>query len=262
MSQDPSQEQQTPRDATERAERTRPVVPPLPPTGAKPGSRRPSTARPGYRPPETAASPPPAAYPVQPYPPAPPPRRRRQPRPVSPSESGLYLPWWSLVIMVAVVGMVAFGLLFAFTALSQPQTPGDQAPRVQVITSQPTLSQDFAAESGAPAQPQYWPTPIPQALPTATVPLPTPIPRPSLPPGQFDIGASVQVVGVDVNGLNVRTAPGYTGTRLFLAMEQEIFVIVGGPQNADDLEWWKIQDPDDPARTGWAARNFLMVVSQ
>jgi hypothetical protein len=167
-----------------------------------------------------------------------------------------------LVVMVGVVGVIAFGLLFAFTALSKPQTPGDQAPRVQVITAQPTLSQDFAAESSGGAQPQFWPTAIPQAQPSATVPLPTFAASPSLPPGQFDIGTAVQVVGVDVSGLNVRSAPGYAGSRLFLAMENDNFVIVGGPQNADDLEWWKIQDPDDPARTGWAARNYLMVVSQ
>jgi hypothetical protein len=260
MSQIPSQNQQPPDDATEQADRTRQVTPP--PIRTRPDSRqrRPSAERAGYRPPPETTIPP-AGYPVPPYQPAPPPRRR-QPRSTPPSESGLYLPWWSLVVMVGVVGLVAFGLLFAFTALSEPQTPGDQAPRVQVVTSQPTLSQDFAVESGAPGQPQFWPTAIPQAQPSATVPLPTFIPSPSLPPGQFDIGARVQVVGVDVNGLNVRSAPGYNGSRLFLALEDSIFVIVGGPQNADDLEWWKIQDPDDPSRTGWAARNYLMVVFQ
>jgi hypothetical protein len=173
----------------------------------------------------------------------------------------LYLPWWSLVIMVGVVGVVAFGLVLAFAELSQPQTPGDQLPRVQMITSQPTLSQDFAS-GGAPSQPQFWPTAIPQAMPSATVPLPTPIPSPSLPPGEFNIGVNVQVVGVGTSGLNVRSAPGYLGAPLFLGADQEVFAIVGGPQSVDDLEWWKIQDPDDPARTGWAARNYLMVVSQ
>lgn len=253
MSQIPSQESQSPGDTTEQAERTRRVTPPR---GQSSTQRRPSAPR--YRPPEGTAPPPPPAYPVG-TPPAVQPRRR-QPRSAPPSESGLYLPWWSLVIMVGVVGVLAFGLLLAFTELAAPQTPGDQAPRVQVITSQPTLSQDFSG--GAPAQPQFWPTAIPQAQPTATVPLPTPIPSPSLPPGQFDIGAQVQVVGVDTNGLNVRAAPGYSGSLLFLGIENEIFVIVGGPQSADDLEWWKIQDPDDPDRTGWAARNYLMAISQ
>ncbi len=263
MSQIPPPEQQSPSDATERADHPRRVAPPPPPTQVRPDShqRRPSTGRAGYRPPpEAMAPPPPAAYPAQPYQPAPP-RRRQPPRSTPPSESGLYLPWWSLVVMVGVVGLIAFGLLFAFTALSEPQTPGDQVPRVQVLTAQPTLSQDFAADGGG-SQPECWPTAIPQAQPSATVPLPTFVASPSLPPGQFDIGTAIEVVGVDVNGLNVRSAPGYSGSRLFLAMEHDTFVIVGGPQSADDLEWWKIQDPDDPARTGWAARNYLMVVSQ
>jgi hypothetical protein len=264
MSQIPPQDQQPSADATERADHTRRVAPPPPPTQVRPDSRqrRPSTGRAGYRPPpEPAAPPPSAAYPVQPYQPAAS-RRRRPPRSTPPSESGLYLPWWSLVVMVVVVGVIAFGLLFAFTVISEPTTPGDQAPRVQVITAQPTLSQDFAAENSGADQQQFWPTAIPQAQPSATVALPTFAASPSLPPGKFDIGTTVQVVGVDVNGLNVRSAPGYSGSRLFLALENDTFVVVGGPQTADGLEWWKIQDPDDSARVGWAARNYLMGVSQ
>ncbi len=67
--------------------------------------------------------------------------------------------------MVGVVGVVAFGLLLRVyrTELSR-RRPGDQAPRVQMVTSQPTLSQDFAADSGG-SQPQFWPTAIPQAQP-------------------------------------------------------------------------------------------------
>jgi hypothetical protein len=164
--------------------------------------------------------------------------------------------------MVGMVGLVAFGLMFAFSILAEPQTPGDQPPRVQVVTSQPTLSQDFAANN-APAnqQSQFWPTPIPQAQPTATMSLPTPRASQTLPPGQFQIGTMVQVVGVETSGLNVRSSPGLTGDLLFLAAENEVFALVGGPQNANELEWWKIEDPDDPERAGWAARNFLMATS-
>jgi hypothetical protein len=169
------------------------------------------------------------------------------------------------VIMVVMVGGVAFGLLYAVAELSQPQTPGNQAPRVEVYTSPPTLSQDFAPGEGAAGAPQPGfgsnPTQIPQAFPTSTVPLPTPVPSPSLPPGEFVIGAQVQVVGVGGSGLNVRITPGYTGTPRFLAFDEEVFVLVDGPQDADGLEWWRIEDPNDPSRFGWAARNYLMVVS-
>ncbi len=166
------------------------------------------------------------------------------------------------MLLVGTVGVVAFGLMLVFSILAEPQTPGDQAPRVQMVTSQPTLSQDFAADNAPAGKSQFWPTPIPQAQPSATVALPTPRPSPSLPPGQFQIGAMVQVVGVETSGLNVRSTPGLTGDALFLAAENEVFAIVGGPQTANDMEWWKIEDPDDPERTGWAARNFLTAASQ
>ncbi|MBN1564519.1 MAG: SH3 domain-containing protein, partial [Anaerolineae bacterium] len=195
--------------------------------------------------------------------PVPQPRRARrpaQPPPTPPSASGLYLPWWSLVLLVLIVGGVAVGLTFVFAALSEPQTPGDQPPRIQIITSQPTLSQDFGVGADTnQSQDNFWPTSIPQAQPTATVPLPTPVPSPSLPPGNFVIGARVVVVGVENSGLNVRSAPGLVGSQLFLAGDGEVFAIVDGPQSADNLEWWKIEDPNDPSRAGWAARNYLTV---
>ncbi len=190
-------------------------------------------------------------------------------RPVTRREarsSGLYLPWWSLVIMVAVVGAITLVLVLAFSALAEPKTPGDQVPRVQVITPQPTLSQDFLGGAG-PQQTDsqsLWPTPIRPAQPTPTIALPTPIPSPSLPPGNITIGVLVKVVGVGVTGLNIRSAPGTgdTSTPRFVAQEESIFVVVEGPQTADGLEWWRLEDPDDPQRYGWAARNYLEVISE
>lgn len=271
MSDIPSQEPQaTPGDETERVASTRPVLQPPParkPAAPPPDQRaaRPqaSSARARQRRRASTAArnqPAPQQYAAQ----EPPPRRapRRAP---PPSESGLYLPWWSLVIMVVVVGVAAFGLLFAFTELSRPQTPGDQLPRVLVVTSPPTLSQDFAAGDGQSPpdqQSDFWPTAIPQVQPSATVPLPTPVSSPTLPPGNFSIGVRVRVVGVDVNGLNVRSSPGISGTPRFLAREGDEFVIVDGPQNSDGYEWWRLEDPEDSVRFGWAARNFLTVVSQ
>jgi hypothetical protein len=241
---------------TERAEHTRRVAPPVPqPPRPVPGQQRPANTVP-------RRTYPPAQPPV--YPPAQPPYapvRAPASRSRRVSESGLYLPWWSLVVMVVVVGFVAFGLLLTISTLNQPQALGNQTPRIQMITSQPTLSQDFA--SGGAAVPQnFFPTPIPQVYPTPTVPLPTPVPSPTIPPGNFMIGATVQVVGVESSGLNIRSAPGYEGKPQALAYDGEVFVLVDGPQTADGLEWWHIDDPDDPNRSGWAARNFLTGVAQ
>lgn len=270
MSDAPNQLPPAPGD-TERAASTRRVLQPppaRPPTPSEqessrpparrpqePGDQRASSSRRGYQPGITTPPPPYSAAVPQPYLP---PRRAARRRPVPASESPLYLPWWSLLVMVAVVGAAAFGLMFVFTQLSEPHVPGNQPPRVQLITAQPTLSEEFTAGG---AQPAFWPTPIPPLYPSPTVPLPTPIPSPTLPPGEFGIGTEVQVVGVGTSGLNIRSEPGLGGTPRFLAAEEDVFVIVDGPQTVDDLEWWRLEDPNDPGRYGWAARNYLMAVS-
>jgi hypothetical protein len=178
------------------------------------------------------------------------------------SDSGWYLPWWSLIVMIIIVGASALGFVYFIASFEQPQIPGNQTPSVREITSQPTLSQDFA--SGGQALPSYPtnPTSIPQALPSPTVALPTPAPSPSLPPGEFIVGTRIQVVGVGSDGLNVRSAPGLDGAVNFQAYDDEIFVIVDGPQNVDGREWWKLEDPEDSFRGGWAVRNFLTIAQE
>ncbi len=251
-----------PSDATQPTDATRATseAPPPAPRTAGRARQRAAARRKRRTAPVAAVTPPPAPQPVA-YPPPVAPVQRARRRATPPSESGLYLPWWSLVVMVGVVGALAFGILFAAMALVQPATLGDQTPQVRVVTAQPTLSQDFGDAGGQAAAPPgaAWPTPIPQLQATATVPLPTPAPSQTLPPGNFTIGVMVQVVGVDTSGLNVRAAPGFNGQPRFLAPEGDTFVIIDGPQNVDGLEWWRVEDPDDPNRVGWAARNYLMV---
>lgn len=238
-----------------------PQVPPAPQVPARKRSPDAAKRSPSAR--RTATPPPPQvlmpARAVQPERLAP----TRRSAPVAPKDSGLYLPWWSLVVMVGVVGVAAFALVWVFTEMSGPVTPGDQSPQVIEITALPTLGQEFtgAGQAAAPAG-GAWPTPIPQAQPTATVALPTPVPTQTLPPGEFVIGARVRVVGVEATKLNVRAAPGLSGDLVFMAEEGDLFAIVGGPQNADGYEWWKLQRIDDPSRVGWAVRNFLTGAAQ
>jgi hypothetical protein len=244
---------------TRRGEETQFVQPPQPRDRAR--TRQPMRQQPRQRDIRRAASAsPPVQLPPAQVPPPPAVHPARMSRPVRARDSGLYLPWWSLVIMVMVVGAAALGLVLLVGALGEPETPGDQLPRVQIVTDQPTLSQDFAAGGSAPGAASSgagFPTSIPQAAVTPTAPLPTPIPTPSLPPGEFTIGITVQVVGVESAGLNVRSSPGLEGTPRFLAYDEEFYVIIDGPQTADGLEWWRIEDPNDSDRAGWAARNYL-----
>lgn len=210
-------------------------------------------------PPAQRSSPKPRPHPAaeavpQPYPSA---AVRRPPRQAN---SGLYLPWWSLLIMIGTVAVIALGLLFILTELNTPEFLGNQTPTIQMVTSMPTLDPNFVYGVNTQLPNLNVATAIPQALPSPTVALPTPIPSPSLPPGEFTIGANVQVVGVEGSGLNVRESPG-TGLPRFLAYDGEIFVLVDGPQFVGEIEWWHIEDPNDSNRYGWAARNYLMAVT-
>ena len=165
-------------------------------------------------------------------------------------------------MLVVTVGAIAFALVIVLSQFSAPNTPGNQPALVRVVTSMPTLSQDFydaANRSAAPAV--ATPIGIPGAGPAAIPPLPTPVPSPSLPPGDFQIGATVRVVGVGLSGLNVRSEPGTGSTARFLAYDDDTFVLVDGPQNVNNLEWWRIEDPDDASRYGWAVRNYLEVAA-
>ena len=197
---------------------------------------------------------------TQPLPPEPqrPPRgarKRHEDRAYSPPQprrdkasSGFYLPWWSLVLMLAFVGCMALGALAVVTSLGGSVEPGGSTPLVIVITSTFTV--------GPPASP----TPIPQR-PTLTpsLPLPTIPSTLTLPPGNFAVGNTVQVVGVGPSGLNVRSGPGTDATVKFLAQDGQTYVITDGPQSASGDEWWLIQDTADSTRSGWASRRFLTV---
>lgn len=211
-------------------------------------------ARRGVTPPDAYALPGSQAAPV---------KRPTQRHPPPPSSSGLYFPWWSLVMLVGLVGLLALGVVLVVGQLTEPNVPGNQPARIQVVTAPPTLSQDFTGVGSSQVGPQQtlWPTAIPAVQPSPTSLLPTPVPSPSLPPGQVMIGVRVSVVGVETSGLNIRSAPGYTGSPRFLAGEGDQFVVVDGPQIIDELEWWRVEDPDDANRYGWAARNYLAVVS-
>jgi hypothetical protein len=59
----------------------------------------------------------------------------------------------------------------------------------------------------------------------------------------------------------MRAAPG-TGAEInFLAMDDEVFKVVGGPEVSDGYTWWQLEAPLDQNRSGWAAESYLMVFS-
>jgi uncharacterized protein YraI len=63
-------------------------------------------------------------------------------------------------------------------------------------------------------------------------------------------------------GLNLRAGPGTTYDRLDISQEGDIFIVVAGPVEADDIIWWRLRDENDPGREGWAASNYLTLYNE
>lgn len=89
-------------------------------------------------------------------------------------------------------------------------------------------------------------------------PAPTPSATlPAAPSETFIIGQLVIVAGTGGDGLRFRTQPGLSGTISFLAYENEVFRVEGGPQEQDGYVWWFLINPYDNSKSGWAAAVFL-----
>jgi len=115
------------------------------------------------------------------------------------------------------------------------------------------------------ATPQYNVTVIPAPTQTNTVTIPTGLPTPTpetpvvLPEGAIGINVYVKVTGTEGLGLRMRAAAGTGADINFMAMDDEVFKVVGGPEVSDGYTWWQLEAPLDENRSGWAAENYLTV---
>lgn len=207
--------------------------------------------------------PPPAAA----YGNPPPPRRRRRKTARERRNSGWYLPWWSLLIMLGIVGFFVTLLLLGLNMFGGQSEPGGEP--VVIIITEPT-------ETPFPTR-VFTSTPTPRPfLPSTTLPTATNIPdqgiitestlpvadglpteAPFVDQSVFRIGATVAVIA---DALNIREGAGTSFTPVTLAQNGSLWRIVNGPQPADDFIWWQLQNPEDPLQQGWAAEEFLEVV--
>lgn len=94
-------------------------------------------------------------------------------------------------------------------------------------------------------------TPVEAAGPTLTPTL-GPIPE-----GSFMIGQLVEVRGTEGDGLRVREAPGTDGRILFVGYENEVFIVQGGPVEADGHTWWHLVNPYNDEKSGWSVADYL-----
>lgn len=109
-----------------------------------------------------------------------------------------------------------------------------------------------------PAASMTVPIPTPTGFGDATVtPVPTNTPVPP-PPGVMAIGGWAQV---KTSGLTMRAEPSLTGAKITVLKNGTTARIVGGPQAANGVTWWKLDmSSSNPAWVGWCSGQYLAPV--
>jgi hypothetical protein len=72
----------------------------------------------------------------------------------------------------------------------------------------------------------------------------------------------VKIQGTGGSGLRIRNNPGTNSNVNFIANESEVFLVIGGPQEVDNILWWQLAAPYDDTRQGWAAAEYLEVIEE
>jgi hypothetical protein len=80
--------------------------------------------------------------------------------------------------------------------------------------------------------------------------------------GGIQIGQYVNISGTEGEGLRLREGPGMSYPVKFLGMDSEVFLVKDGPKEQDGFYWFLLVAPYDQNRTGWAASQFLTLVSK
>jgi hypothetical protein len=181
-------------------------------------------------------------------------KRKRDER----NQSALYLPAWSVGLMLLLVFGITGAIVMLVITLGGQSTPGGQ-PRIVIITAQPSdtpnAQQATATSPGIEALPSF------QGLqPTFGLEGPTLAPI-VLTPTPITIAIGETVI-VNSDSLNIRKDAGLNQTLLTTAVKGDRFKVLDGPKQADNLTWWHIQDTVDPTREGWAAADYLDVAVQ
>ncbi|MFO7743162.1 MAG: SH3 domain-containing protein [Anaerolineae bacterium] len=146
-------------------------------------------------------------------------------------------------IFALLAGVLLFALLAFWGLYLFRGTLGADSPTPTAVIWTVTPSPTSAAT----------PTPTPTETRAAEEPSDT-TPTPST---DIVIGGYVKVTGTGDYGLSLREGPGANYTRVDLATEGEVFIVVEGPQTAAGSPWWRIRDPENEERFWWAIGNYL-----
>ncbi|MCB9461655.1 MAG: hypothetical protein H6670_18525 [Anaerolineaceae bacterium] len=190
--------------------------------------------------------------------------RQRHARRAS-KRGSFYIPLWSIGVMVLGVVIVAVLAIAGIIAMGGSNATPASTPIIRIITSEANAN----TASGLQLTPA---TAVPGSrtiLSVEDTPEALTLNGPTLPavvitptPVGITVGATIAVRGVDDQQLNVRNVPGINDTSIqFRADEDEQFLVVEGPVQADGFTWWRIQDAVDTTRSGWAVSNYLGVIA-
>jgi hypothetical protein len=148
--------------------------------------------------------------------------------------------WLWVALPVGVLGLIAALWFLVIAPAGGPPPRATVTPQVTVTPIWPTVTPMGALATDVPE-----PTPEPTAGPTAEPTQPTAV----------GVGARVEVAGTAGQQLRVRQEPGLNTVTLKFVPDGTKFVVVGGPEQASGLTWWKV---DDQAGTvGWVAADYI-----
>ena len=155
---------------------------------------------------------------------------------------GDLLPSWLWVAVPFFIVVVVGGLWWGLFSPSQ-----------EPDASQPTVSaMSTATERAIPTRDRSTtPTTVVLIRSTAT---PTTKPTATV-PTTITKGYRVKVIGTEGAGLNLRSAPGVNKDLVKTVEDGAILMVLAGPLEEDDFEWWQLQD--ESGTVGWGAAGWL-----
>ncbi len=178
------------------------------------------------------------------------PARKAKPRPAGPLP-----PLWSVALTFVIALVMAGCLIGSLIALGGRSSIQADSRPVILVTSAPSPTSALEELLQPTATVDLPGTPAP--VPSQSIQLsgPTLAPTATATPTPIAISVGAQVIIISQGGINVRSTPGMDSAVNFTANNAEVFTVAAGPDVIDNLRWWQIQDPANPARSGWAAEN-------
>lgn len=146
---------------------------------------------------------------------------------------------WLWIGVGGFIGLLAGVAGIGYLALSDGAPGAPMATSVLTVIPYPSLTPTLTPS----------PTSVPTEAPTAS----------ATPPAEGDIalGQLVTITGTGGDGLRLRASAGLGGDVRFVALENEVFEVSGGPVQADGYTWWLLLNPYDESQTGWGVANYL-----